>query len=79
MYLTICFVKEKIESLPIAFIIGEINKIRVVLCQEKAAIYIFLAKNENLGSRFTIFAVAFLAENPALFKLILANRSWQNS
>ena len=57
MYLAICFVKEKnwqrlpelLINLPKVFKIGKINKIRVVLCQEKAASYMLLTKNEHLG------------------------------
>jgi len=63
--------------LPIVFKIGKINKIRVLLCQEKAASHNLFTKNKHLGLLFTIF-VAFLAENSSL-KLILATRSWQKS
>ena len=82
MYLATSFIKEKKLqrlpqlpiNLPIVFKICKINKISVVLCQEKAAYYIILTKNEHLGVLFTAF-VAFLAENSS-FKLILATRSW---
>ena len=85
MYLAICFVKEKnwkrlpelLINLPKVFKFGKINKVRVVSCQEKAASYMLLTKNEHLGLLFTIF-VAFLAKN-AFFKLILATRLWQKS
>jgi len=46
-------------------------------CQEKAASYILVTRNEHLGLLFTMF-VAFPAENYS-FKLILAASSWQKS
>ena len=53
---------ELLINLPIIFKIGKINKFRVVSCQEKAASYMLLTKNERLGLLFTIFD-AFLAQN----------------
>ena len=55
MYLAMCVIKENnwqrlpelLMNLQIVFKIGKINKIRVVSCQEKSALYMLLTKNEH--------------------------------